>query len=314
MFSKGHFLPRRYKAFLALIAILLTAGSLSRPLPASAQTAVSLLRFTATGRSNNILIEWETATEFNNAGFFVWASDTVDGTYNPISDFIESQGDGVTGAIYGYVDTDVEAAIPRYYKLEAIELNQNSEFFGPVSAAANLGLPTATITPTPTTSITATSTQQGGAQEITPTATLTQAIGNPTATTAPEVTSPGNESAYPGLATATLTLTPAFNFLGTPYPGAENLTPIPSPADQVVTPTPASGEIVSSEPTSATEPTQRVSPTATLPVGGTRDPQEVANLPGTDGVQLPPFTALLVVLLIWAILAGWFYISVRRLE
>jgi hypothetical protein len=52
----------------------------------------------------------------------------------------------------------------------------------------------------------------------------------------------------------------------------------------------------------------------TPPATETNLPQEVAQLSQTDGVQIPPFMALVIVLLIWAMLAGWFYISVRQLE
>ncbi|HWQ84158.1 MAG TPA: hypothetical protein VN363_06295, partial [Anaerolineales bacterium] len=198
--------PGLSRAILVLAVCAALIGSFYPTTPAYSQTAVTLLRLTAIGRINNILIEWETATEFNNAGFFVWASDSADGTFNPISDFIEAEGDGVTGAVYGFVDSDVQAAIPKYYKLEAIELNQESEFFGPVSAASNQGLPTTTLTATATSTISAPATQPAGAPTAAPTATA-RTSSNPTAATPAS----GNESAYPGQTTPTPYIQPAFN-------------------------------------------------------------------------------------------------------
>ena len=306
-------------SFLALVAGMVVTWSISLPSPALAQTAVSLSRFTATGRVNNILIEWETATEFNNAGFFVWASDAEDGIYDPISDFFEAQGDGVTGVIYGFVDEDVEPAVPKYYKLEAIDLNQSSEFFGPVSAAANQGL--ASVTPTSMLAATATSTvtQAAGVQQATQTPTAKQSNLIPTASQTPAISStqPSNDSAYPAQAASTQNAFPAFNGLGTPYPSVNGQTPLPANPDTETTQTSGAimpGKVEPAAPASATEPTLQISLTPNQTSVATGSPQAIAIAQGQDGVQLPPFTALVVVLVIWAMLAGWFYISVQRLE
>lgn len=292
------------------------------PLSVTGQAAITLVSFSATGRTNNILIEWETATEFNNAGFFVWASDSQDGVYNPISDFIESKGDGVTGGIYGFIDIDVETGVIKYYKLEAIELNQNSEFFGPIAGVINLSTPTTSVTPTRTPSATlalsltptVTATQLGELQSATPTHTTTAANVIPTATRTPASTISSNQSAYPGQATATMTDTPAFNYLGTPYLPVASPTPQPAYPDQDATPTSESDSALPLDPTLSSELTEQSPRVTTQVEGGTSSPQEVARRSGNKGVPLPPFTALLIVLLIWAILAGWFYVSVRRLE
>lgn len=304
------------------VILLLSIYILVFPLPVNGQAAITLVSFSATGRTNNIIIEWETATEFNNAGFFIWSSDSQDGVYNPISDFIESKGDGVTGAIYGFIDIDVEPGVTKFYKLEAIELNQNSEFFGPIAGVFTLATPTASVTPSRTltatlaTSITPTptNTQAGEFQVVTPTRTTTSANVNPTATQATTPTTSSNQSAYPGQATATMTDTPAFNYLGTPYLPVESPTPQPPYPDQGVSPTSESGSALPSEPALSSEPSEQ-SPRVTGDLeGGTNSPQQVARQSGNKGLELPPFTALLIVLLIWSILAGWFYISVRRLE
>lgn len=305
------FMPGRQLCLLILALCLMILSALNRPVPVSGQSAVSLLRFTAIGRVNNILIEWETATEYNNAGFFVWASDSANGTYNPISDFIAAQGDGVTGAVYGFVDSDVEAAVPKYYKLEAIELNQESEFFGPVSAASYIGLPTFTATVTATS--TATVTQAAEPQSPTQTATSTLAASNPTATLAATTGAslngsayPPQETPYPGQRNGSQASQPAVNYLGTPYPADSTSNPLSTSPVQETTPT--TGQMPPGEAEATALETASPNPAET----GT--PQAIAQGTGSAGLRLPSFTALLVVLLIWGILAGWFYISVRHLE
>ena len=299
-------------AILILLGCLLALAGFFSPQAVAGQSAVTLLRFTATGRVNNILVEWETATEFDNAGFFVWTSATEDGTYNPISDFIQAQGDGVTGAVYGFVDADVETGVIKYYKLEAVALDQTSEFFGPQSAAPVLLTPTVTSTPTETSTVT----QANGGLVSTPTSTTTQVLSAQTATQTLIATSVDNET-YPQQPTATLNPAAGLNNQGTAYPDVPTpLPPTPYP-DQAFTPTLAPqypGLQVTVSPTSATEPTQQ----ATLMIEVANEGEAIGgaapSVEDTDGLQLPPFTALLVILLIWAILAGWFYVSVRQLE
>lgn len=119
-------------------------------------TLVNLVSFTATPSRNGILLEWETASEIDNAGFHIWRSDTAEGTYTQITnELIPAQGEPSMGAEYEYEDTDVARKVftrhdknrnrvyifqdlaqgrTYYYKLEAIDNAGVSEFFGPVSA------------------------------------------------------------------------------------------------------------------------------------------------------------------------------------
>jgi len=95
---------------------------------------VILTSFTAIGDDEVVWIEWETASELDNAGFYVWRSLSEDGTYSRVSQFIPSEGDPLTGAFYEFEDTDVANGTRYWYKLETIDLSQNSAFYGPVSA------------------------------------------------------------------------------------------------------------------------------------------------------------------------------------
>jgi len=166
--------------------------------------AVTLVRFEVVNVANNaITLEWETATEFNNLGFFVLRSDTEGGTYEQIGDFIPAEGTAVSGFIYQFADDLVQNERVYYYKLEAIDLNTVSEFFGPIS---NGVLTTATLTRTPTktnTLVNTASTNTTLTPQITTTATVSQ-----TATVSPTATETSPFSFFTNTATDTRTVTP----------------------------------------------------------------------------------------------------------
>ena len=153
----------------------------------TARAAIDLVSFTAAPGDGHILLAWETATEFDNAGFFIVRSQAEDGEYIRISPFIQAEGDGVTGAEYEYEDQDVTNGVLYYYKLEAIGNDQSSEFYGPVTAILPTPTPTATNTSTPTRTPTSTATRTA---TRTPTRTpfSTPATLTPTASETPTPT------------------------------------------------------------------------------------------------------------------------------
>jgi hypothetical protein len=149
----------KYQVILAFIVAFLLAVGL--PVIGSARAAVTLMYFVAEADepTDSIYLEWETATELNNTGFFITRSDSENGNYTRITAFIPAEGDGITGSLYFYFDLAVQPNVRYWYKLESVDVNNNSEFYGPVSAVlggaiqtSTLGIPTATrtITVTPT--------------------------------------------------------------------------------------------------------------------------------------------------------------------
>lgn len=69
-----------------------------------------------------VKVEWETATELDTAGFYLYRSLAADGEFVQVnSDLIDSQGSAVTGAAYSYVDRDVEPGATYYYVLEEVQ-------------------------------------------------------------------------------------------------------------------------------------------------------------------------------------------------
>jgi len=95
-------------------------------------TLVTLNEFTAMALENEIILEWQTATEFDNAGFHLWRATGEDWKYGDYStvirlteQLIAAQGDF---SVYSYIDTDVETGATYYYGLEDIDLYGQSTY------------------------------------------------------------------------------------------------------------------------------------------------------------------------------------------
>ena len=106
----------------------------------SGDTEMSLSTFTvrpsAAGRA---VVEWKTRMEEDVDGFFLHRSDTEDGTFVQItSSMIPAKGDDILGGSYIYRDKDTEGPVvfTMWYKLEAVDGEGESTWYGPVSAPA----------------------------------------------------------------------------------------------------------------------------------------------------------------------------------
>ena len=89
--------------------------------------AVDLIYFTAYIIDDAIMVEWETATEIDNAGFYVLRSINSQDNFEDISGFIPAEGSGVIGAFYQHLDENVAIGNTYYYKLEIVDINNNVE-------------------------------------------------------------------------------------------------------------------------------------------------------------------------------------------
>jgi len=91
--------------------------------------------FTATSLSDRILLQWQTASELDNAGFHLWRGDRADGFHARITDaMIPAEGGPAWGAEYAYEDWDVEPGTTYFYQLEDIDTAGVRTFHGPASA------------------------------------------------------------------------------------------------------------------------------------------------------------------------------------
>ena len=112
-------------------------GNDSQPAsPPVAPLSVSLASFEAKARNDNILVTWQTASEFNNVGFNLLRSTSLDALGTPVnSELIPSQAQGSgQGASYQWVDDEVESSVVYYYWLEDVDTNGVTTLHGPVSA------------------------------------------------------------------------------------------------------------------------------------------------------------------------------------
>lgn len=134
------------------------------------QAAVTLVSFDAYPGNQQVILEWETATEADMLGFFINRSEQPNGTYTQVSDLIFTQGTVISGLVYQYIDLNLTNGQTYYYKLEAVDYSYNSEFFGPVAAIPMQYTPT--LTPT----LNLTSSTQSLTSTSTPTITLTPTI------------------------------------------------------------------------------------------------------------------------------------------
>lgn len=96
----------------------------SVPLP------VELMYLRAFKQGNNVLLEWATAMEENNAGFEIQVSE--DGFNFRKLDFVPTQnGNTVLKQVYKYIDKENGKYGTRYYRLKQIDVNGTFEYFGP---------------------------------------------------------------------------------------------------------------------------------------------------------------------------------------
>jgi hypothetical protein len=249
-----------------------------------ANAAITLVSFTATVQDNSILIEWETATEIDNYGYFVTRATDPAAAFDRVSDFIVATGSGVIGDEYQYVDQNVTEDTIYYYILESVDLNQQIEYFGPISVTfATQGSPTPTITPTKT-PITKTPTR-------TPTRTPKTKTPTPTRSRTPENTS---TPTTPTITPTYFTETPTLTF--TP-----SITPSPTLLD-------APG-IVLDLPVTNT-PIATAEPTIPLPSIEPTPNGFVARI--IESGFLAMLSLICLVILVWAIISVGIYIFIQK--
>ena len=230
----------------AILSALLVLLLLAVPVRTS-RSSVTLTSLEAEVVQAGVRVSWETASEVNNLGFYVWRSDAEDGIYERMSELIWAEGD-LVGANYDWVDEGVEPDAVFYYELEDVSSSGGSTFWGPVSSAGDEPSPPPTAIPaSPTPTHTPTNTSE-------PTSTFTPA---PTFTPTPSPTLP---------ATQTPTLTPT----RTPAPTSSSTATRTPSATPTIRPTRRLSSTPSPSPTAsaAANPADSSSFTPTTPSDG----------------------------------------------
>jgi hypothetical protein len=84
-----------------------------------------------------IEIQWETETEFNTAGFNIYRSDDLNGSFQQLNEkLIPGVEDAASGGDYSFVDTNVKKGNTYYYRLEDVEFDSSTTLQEPLAATA----------------------------------------------------------------------------------------------------------------------------------------------------------------------------------
>jgi hypothetical protein len=269
--------------------------------------AVDLISFEATPdlTQGHILITWVTANEVRMLGFELQRADEENGTYQPIG-WVFAEG-GVVGDTYSLTDSDVVLGQTYYYRLEAVETDDSSEFHGPIWVTfAPTPTPTPTHTPTPTNTpypILPPPPPGEPTATRTPTPTSPPVTATPTATRRPTRTLPP---------TSTPTETPTSTDVQPPGEATRDDTPEPTPTDtDTATPLPRDGSAPTPTHTSTPTASPRAaaaaataSATPTPSLTPTRHPTAPGNTEGRDSRPLPRGLVVLIIIVIVIVIAG----------
>ncbi len=88
-----------------------------------------------------VLVDWSTASEQDNLGFFVFRANALGAVYDQVND-VMIPGAGTTAACsqYSYLDSRVDAGI-HYYKLQQVDSDGTIKTYGPVSVSVSIPIP-----------------------------------------------------------------------------------------------------------------------------------------------------------------------------
>jgi hypothetical protein len=90
--------------------------------------ALALLLYQFYG-PRDVNVQWDTATEINTAGFYLYRSSSPDGEFilvNKAGELIPSRGNALSGATYTFTDEDIAPGETYFYLIEEVEYNLTS--------------------------------------------------------------------------------------------------------------------------------------------------------------------------------------------
>ena len=103
-------------------------------------TAVELMSFTAAGQDASVLLVWQTGSELDNLGFYLYRAETPEGLRERITAaLIPGLGSSPEGARYRYTDRGLSNGRTYFYWLEDVESTLRTKLHGPVSTAPGTG-------------------------------------------------------------------------------------------------------------------------------------------------------------------------------
>lgn len=98
--------------------------------PADSPLPVELLSFSLSPKERGVLVEWQTASEVNNAGFILQRSAMRDGNYDEIASYrtceaLRGLGTSPQGKTYSYFDNDARLHAGQTYFYELLDVDFN---------------------------------------------------------------------------------------------------------------------------------------------------------------------------------------------
>lgn len=294
------------KYWLLLAGLIILVGRQpAMAAPLAAPNGITLSYFRLLPQTDAVVVSWGTASEPDTAGFLIQRASSAAGAYSdPGIEFIEAEGDALSGSDYTATDSSAVSGQTYWYRLIEVETDGSQNTFGPLSVQAG-------ATPTPTPAIIATT--PGESPTAAPTSTdiptITPTPVTPTVTpTLAATLPPPTETAE---ATVTATRTPisiSGNPTATPFqfPTATTsvvLPPATTVAQAEASPTLAPGivpitlpppEAYPGLPTPSFDtgngPAYPVQEPAVTPGGQFPVPQATNEItqPGSDSGSLPP--------------------------
>ena len=87
--------------------------------------AVSLATWEAHATGSNVILRWETVSEFDNAGFHVYRALSGDGPWVRVNDLLipAATPGAIVGAEYAWTDSQVSPGVTYWYMLEDVALD-----------------------------------------------------------------------------------------------------------------------------------------------------------------------------------------------
>lgn len=83
--------------------------------------------------SGGVTVEWTTATETQTAGFNVYRADQPEGSFLKVNPkLIPGASDPLRGGQYRFRDESADSSRTYYYKLEEVEFDGGTNWYGPV--------------------------------------------------------------------------------------------------------------------------------------------------------------------------------------
>lgn len=285
------------------------------------KAAVTLIYFRASYSDGKVYFEWKTGSEIDNSGFIINklknggdknnVQDYESLEYAEGQDFYPALGEGgkylaeyysEEGDLVRFYDDDVILGNTYWYRLESVDINNNSEYSDPVSVYIG-------STPTPTNT-------QTGEPTVTGTGTATSTI---TPTKKPTKTKSASEKTNTPVRTATNTYV-YLAVSATPQPPAHNPPVIDQEATDGTQTAQANQATSTPQPTATLIPLPSITmlfPTAVekAPVENSMNVKEDMRKTNSSSWFTPQrILVVLVIAAIWIMLGGWFYLSFKHLE